>query len=103
MTIEFSQPEVDVIRRYIDRVKSGVTQKQLPGLDQEFPDWNTVFLLLRKLLAYGVHHVGQNNSDISYPDLQKRSQKPNDMRATVHAYLSQFEHLVAIYVAHHQD
>jgi hypothetical protein len=94
MTIQFSSEEITAIRRYVDRVKSGETQKQLQGHIQDFPEWNTVFLILRKLLAYGVHYIVQTDPEISYPDLQKRSQKPSDMLVMVHAYSSQFEHLL---------
>ncbi len=81
MTIQFSQQEIDLIRWYVNKVKSGETPTRLRGLDQAFPEWNTDFLLLRKLLAYGVHHVVQNDLEISYQALQKK--KPKGQRYAV--------------------
>ena len=99
MTIQFSQQEVAKMRRYFYKVASGETQKQLHGFHQEFSEWNTIFLLLRKLLAYGVHSALQTDSEISYKELQTKTQKSGDMLLNVHAYLGQFEKLLATYVA----
>ena len=102
MTIQFSQQELTEIRRYLDNIKSGETRQQ-PELDTE---GNRLFLLLRKLLAYGVHQGVQIQTDpptLSYPTLQKKSQKPNDMQVIVRAYFSQFDRLLTSYIADHQD
>lgn len=99
-TIQFSQQEVTEIRCYFDKIDSGETQQPLRGSHQESPEWNTVFLLLRKLLGYGVYSTTQTDQKISYEALQKKSQKPNDMLVTVHAHLSEFKNLLAAYTAH---
>lgn len=101
MTIQFSQQEIKEIRRYFNKIDSGETQKQLHGLHQEFPEWDAVFLLLRKLLAYGIYCGVQTDQEISYKDLQTRTQKSKDMLVNVHAYVGKFEHLLVIYTAHH--
>jgi hypothetical protein len=101
MTIQFSQPEIEAIKRYFDKVASGETQKQLNGLDQEFPEWNTIFLLLRKLLAYGIHSGVPIDQGFSYKELQTGTQKSRDMLLNVHAYTGKFENLLAAYEANH--
>ena len=97
MTIEFSQQEIEEIRRYFNKIESGETQKQLHGLQQELPEWNTVFLLLRKLLAYGIYAGLQTDQEISYTALQAKTQKPDTMLVNVHAYIDVFENLLAAY------
>ena len=99
MSIEFSQQEIQTIRRYFNQIKSGETYWQLHGLHQETPEWTTVFLLLRKLLAYGVHCGVLTKPEITYNDLQVKTQKSKDMLVNVHAYVDQFEHLLATYTA----
>ncbi len=100
MTIQFSPEELAELSRYLDSLKSAATRQQ-PEVDTE---WNRLFLLLRKLLAYGVHQGVQTDStQPSYPTLQKKSQKPNDMRVTVHACFSQFDQLLTSYVVNHPD
>ena len=101
MTIQFSQQEIEEIRCYFNKIDAGETQKQLHGLHQEFPAWNTIFLLLRKLLAYGVYCGVQTDPEISYKELQTRTQKSKAMLANVHAYAGTFENLLATYTAHH--
>lgn len=97
MTIEFSQQEIEEIRRYFNKIKSGETQTQLY---QEIPEWNTVFLLLRKLLAYGIYAGLQTDQEISYKELQTKTQKPETMLVNVHAHFGTFENLLAAYMAH---
>lgn len=101
MTIQFSQQEIDIIRRYFNKIVSGDTQKQVQGLPQELPEWNTVFLLLRKLLAYGIYYEVQTDPGVSYKELQTRTQKPKDMLLNVYTHIGQFENLLAAYLAHH--
>jgi hypothetical protein len=101
MDIRFNQQEIALLKNYFNRIDSGETQKQLRGLHQEFPEWNTVFLLLRKLLAYGVYYTVPTNTETGYDDLQKRSQKPDTMLDTVHTHFDQFNQLLASYTAHH--
>lgn len=101
MEIRFSPLEIEKIRNYFNRGDAGETPKQLSGLAQDFPEWHTVFLLLRKLLAYGIHHSAPADPEISYEELQKKSQKPDSMWATVHTHLDQFKDLVAQYTMHH--
>ncbi|MVM41220.1 hypothetical protein GO730_31880 [Spirosoma sp. HMF3257] len=100
MTIQFSEQEIGEMRNYFTKIGSGETQNQLHGLHQAFPEWNTIFLLLRKLLAYGVLEGIQTDSEISYSELQKKSTKPNDMLVIVHRYIGQFDSLLATYIAH---
>ena len=100
MTIQFSQQEIEEIRRYFDKIDSGETQKQLNGLHQAFPEWNTVFLLLRKLLAYGVYNGLETNQAISYKELQAKTQKPETMLVNVHTYIDSFSTLLTAYTAH---
>lgn len=97
MTIQFSQQEIEEIRRYFNKIESGETQKQLHGLHQEFPEWNTVFLLLRKLLAYGIYSGLETDQEISYKELQTKTQKSEAMLMNVHAYVGTFENLLAAY------
>ncbi|MFD2569779.1 hypothetical protein ACFSUS_03985 [Spirosoma soli] len=101
MTIEFSNQEIQTIRKYFNRIDAGETQKQLHGLHHEFPEWNTVFLLLRKLLAYGVYYTSQTGQEISYQELQAKTQKADDMLVNVHTHIGRFEQLLATYIAHH--
>lgn len=101
MEIRFSQPEIALISSYFNRIDSGKTPKQWHELSQAAPEWNTVFLLLRKLLAYGVRYNLQADSEISYKDLQTKSQKPDSMWVTVHTHMGQFKDLLALYTAHH--
>ena len=101
MEIRFSQQEIEEMRNYFNRVDSGETQKLLRGLHQDFPEWNTVFLLLRKLLAYGIYYKVPADPKVNYADLQQKSQKPDSMLATLHTHFGQFSHLLAIYTAHH--
>ncbi|CAN5326718.1 hypothetical protein BH09BAC4_BH09BAC4_42210 [soil metagenome] len=98
MAIEFSPQEIEVIRGYFDKIRSGESQTQLP---QERPEWTTVFLLLRKLLAFGIYAGLQTNQGISYKELQTKTQKPETMLANVHTYAGTFEQLLAAYTAHH--
>ncbi|MVM35027.1 hypothetical protein GO755_33685 [Spirosoma sp. HMF4905] len=100
MTIQFSQQEIEEIRRYFTEIDSGETPKQLHELHQEFPEWNTVFLLLRKLLAYGIYSGLQTGQEISYKELQTKTQKPETMLANVYAYFGIFDILLAAYTAH---
>jgi hypothetical protein len=97
MTIQFSQTEIELIRNFFRKIESGGAQKSVLDL----PEWNTVFLLLRKLLAYGVYYVDQTDQEISYEELQAKTQKPNDMLAGLQAHLDLFENLVATYTARH--
>ncbi len=99
MEIRFSQREIEEIRNYFNKIDSGETHKQLCGQHQEFPEWNTVFLLLRKLLAYGIHYNVPTDPGTNYEDLQKKSQKPDSMLVTVHTHLGQFKNLLANYTA----
>lgn len=101
MEIRFSQQEIALISHYFNGIDAEETQKQLPELRQKFSEWNTVFLLLRKLLAYGIYANVPTNSVIGYEALQKISQKPDHMRATVHTYLGEFKQVLAVYMAHH--
>ncbi|SFC10959.1 hypothetical protein [Spirosoma endophyticum] len=98
MTIQFSPQEIEVIQRYFNKVRSGFLQTQLP---QECPEWTTVFLLLRKLLAFGIYAGLQTDSGIPYKELQTKTQKPETMLANVHTYAGTFEQLLAAYTAHH--
>ncbi len=100
MAIQFSPQELAELSRYIDSLKSAEIRQQ-PEVDKE---WNRLVLLLRKLLAYGVHQGVQTDpTQPSYPTLQKKSQKPNDMRVTVRACFSQLDQLLTSYVATHRD
>lgn len=101
MDIRFSQQEIALLRNYFNRIDSGETQKQLRGLPQEFPEWNTIFLLLRKLLAYGVYYDAPSDPGIDNKDLQTNSQKPDTMLTIVHDYADQFKNLLALYTMHH--
>ncbi|GAB3700306.1 hypothetical protein GCM10027592_27150 [Spirosoma flavus] len=87
------------MRNYFKKIASGETQKQLDSLQLDSPEWNTVFLLLRKLLAYGIYNNVETLQGTSYVVLQSRTQKSKDMLVNVHGYLSEFEHLLAVYVA----
>lgn len=102
MTIQFSKEEVEKIRSYFNRIESGETQKQLQELQEEFPEWNTLFLLLRKLLAYAIYNDVQAHQGISYKELQTKSQKSDHMLTAVHTYFDNFDYLLATYTAHHQ-
>lgn len=101
MTIQFSQPEIDDMRRYFNQIEAGETRTQLQDAQLEFLEWNRIFLLLRKLLAYGIHAGIQSDEEMSYNELQKRTQKSSDMLVNVHAYVGHFEKLLALYVENH--
>jgi multisubunit Na+/H+ antiporter MnhE subunit len=101
MEIRFTQPEVDLMRSYLDRVASSESQESLPDLPPENPEWNRIFLLLRKLLAYGVYYIVQANDELSYQELQKKTQKPGAMWVHVRTHLDVFEKLLAMYAAQH--
>ncbi|WP_461116156.1 hypothetical protein [Spirosoma jeollabukense] len=101
MTIEFSPQEIEVIRRYLNKIKSGDIQTQLHGLPPQILEWNTIFLLLRKLLAFGIHAGLQTDQEISYKELQTKTQKPETMLANVRTFAGIFEQLLAAYTAHH--
>lgn len=101
MTIRFSQQEIEEISSYFKKIESGETRRQLHGLRQESPEWNTIFLLLRKLLAYGIYCTIQTSQEISYKELQTKTQKSKDMLANVHVYFGEFENLLATYTANH--
>ncbi|GAB4028058.1 hypothetical protein [Spirosoma gilvum] len=103
MTIQFSTQELDEIRRYLNSIASGETQNQLTEAYQDSQAWTTLFLLLRKLLAYGIHHIEQTNQEISYTDLQKKTQKPGDMLVHVQTYVDEFSQLLTTYIAHHSN
>lgn len=100
--IQFSQQEIADTKGYLKNIESTDTGFPLQEPERAFPEGSRIFLLLRKLLAYGVHHNLSSDPDVSYLTLQKKSQKASDMRVTVHAYAGQFNHLLATYVAHHQ-
>ena len=97
MTIQFSQQEIEEIRHYVNKMKSGDMQTQLHGATS--PEWNTIFLLLRKLLAYGVYAGLQTDQALSYQDLQSKTQKPATMLVHVHANISPFDQLLTAYIA----
>ncbi|QMW00567.1 hypothetical protein [Spirosoma foliorum] len=97
MTIQFSQPEIDDMRRYFSQIEAGEIRSQLQDVQLEFPEWNRIFLLLRKLLAYGIHAGIQSDDEISYNELQKQTQESRDMLVNVHAYVGHFEKLLVLY------
>lgn len=94
MEIQFSGQELDQIRAFFDQVRSSEIREQSPGL---LPAWNTAFLLLRKLLAYGFQYVPQTDPAISYQDLQRITTKPNDMLTAVQKHQAVFDQLLAAY------
>lgn len=101
MTIQFSRQEIEKIRGCFNKIAVGKTRQQLPESYQEPPEWNTIFLLLRKLLAYGIYYEVPADQEMSYKDLQKTTQKSKDMLMNVHAHLSKFEKLVDSYLTNH--
>ena len=101
MIIQFSQQEIEQIKRYFNKIESGETQKQSHGLHQELPEWNTFFLLLRKLLAYGIYAGLHTDQEISYKELQTKTQKPDTMLVNVHTHVGAFENLLAAYTTNH--
>jgi hypothetical protein len=88
--IQFSEHEVNQIRQFFDQVNTG-------GIQAPLPAGNTVFLLLRKLLAYGVYYVPQIEPEISYQDLQRMSTKSHDMQTAVQTHFSVFDKLLVAY------
>ncbi|GAB4025448.1 hypothetical protein [Spirosoma koreense] len=101
MEIRFSRQELELIGNYLNKISAGASQQPVQRSDQSSPEWTTVFLLLRKLLAYGIHYDGQAEPTESYKELQAKSQKPDHMLATVQAHISQFERLLATYTDRH--
>ena len=65
--------------------------------------WNRLFLLFRKLLAYGVHHAGPIKPALPYPQLQKISQKPDAMREALRVHLNDFDRLLTSCEAQHRS
>ncbi|GAB3539405.1 hypothetical protein [Spirosoma fluminis] len=99
MAIQFSDQEIALLASYLQKIEAG--ENQSLGSTEASAEWNQLFLLLRKLLAYGVHAAVPTSSTESYTDLQTSTQKPNDMRVGVHAHYSLFERLLATYIANH--
>jgi hypothetical protein len=93
--IQFSEHEVNQIRQFFDQVNTGEIQAP-------FPAGNTVFLLLRKLLAYGVYYVPQIKQEISYQDLQRMSTKPRNMLTAVQMHFNIFDKLLVAYTTNQQ-
>ncbi|GAB3751530.1 hypothetical protein GCM10028817_14670 [Spirosoma pomorum] len=94
MEIQFSQQEIDHIRQFFDQVGSGEIGESTASSQ---PAWNTTFLLLRKLLAYGFHYVRQVDSTMSYQDLQRLTTKPDAMLTVVQLHLAVFQQLLVTY------
>jgi hypothetical protein len=92
--IQFSRQEIEQIRQFLDQPRLGDIQEQAPGF---LPAWTTVFLLLRKLLAYGFYYVPQTDPAISYRDLQRMTTKPIDMLTAVREHQAVFDQLLTIY------
>lgn len=97
--IQFTQPEIELMRSCFDRIASAEAPRRFNGLQQENPEWSRLFLLLRKLLAYGVYYIVQPNDELSYQELQKKTQKSGDMLAHVYAHLDIFKKLLTRYTA----
>jgi hypothetical protein len=94
LELHFSRQEIDQIRQFFDQVGAGEI-RELTAASQ--PAWNTTFLLLRKLLAYGFYYVRQVDSTISYQELQRLTTKPDAMVTVVQLHLGVFKQLLATY------
>ncbi|MBD2701935.1 hypothetical protein IC229_14900 [Spirosoma sp. BT702] len=103
MTIRFPEQEIEMMRNYFKKIASGETQKQSDGLQHDSPEWTTIFLLLRKLLAYGIHNNVATLQGTNYVALQSKTQKSRDMLVNVHAHLDEFENLLATYLVNRKD
>ncbi|QKZ14560.1 hypothetical protein [Spirosoma sp. KUDC1026] len=99
MEIQFEEQEIKQIRHFLSQVNAAEIREQSTDGSQIFPEWMTIFLLLRKLLAYGVYYVAQPKPEVSYQNLQRISTKPQDMLMAVQTHSHVFDRLLATYVA----
>lgn len=103
MSVRLSKEEIIELRNYLGKLDAQETQKDLPGYaeQEKYSEADRIFLLLRKLLAFGVYEVAPLASARSFKDVQAQSQKPYGMLTAVHANFAVFQYLLDVYQAHH--